>query len=262
MGGLALTHHVELIEMNSELLEGKGSFCLRSKKKTEGYQNKNKWLNQQFEKGLHYIQVLENQKQVGFIEYTDAEYSSRVVHADGYVVIHCLWVSAVGKGYGTQLLKRCLKDAKERGKKGVVVITNDQTSWTPSKDLFLQHQFQHMATALDDFELWVFPFHESVERPYFPDNWQERLTRFPHLTILRSFQCPYVDVATENIQLAAEKLGLQPVLVDLQTREELMEKSPTPYGIFSVVYKGQLIAFHRLTVHSVYKKLQKLMNNS
>ena len=99
----------------------------------------------------------------------------------------------------------------------------------------------------------MFPFHESNERPYFPDNWQERLTRFPHLTILRSFQCPYVDVATENIQLAAEKLGLQPALVDLQTREELMEKITDAIWYFSVVYKGQLISFHRLTVHSVYK---------
>ena len=31
---------VELIEMNGELLEGMGSYCLRSKKKTVGYQNK------------------------------------------------------------------------------------------------------------------------------------------------------------------------------------------------------------------------------
>jgi L-amino acid N-acyltransferase YncA len=159
---------VEMVEMNSESLEGMGSFCLRSKKNSPGYQNKNKWLNQQFEKGLHYIQLLENNKQVGFIEYADAEHSSRVVYADGFVVIHCLWVSAVGKGYGTQLLKKCLDDAKKRGKKGVVVITNDQTSWTPSKDLFLQHQFQQIAAALYDFELLVHPLQEDFELPSFP----------------------------------------------------------------------------------------------
>lgn len=118
MGGLALTQHIELIQMNSELLEGKGSYCLRSKKKTEGYQNKNKWLNQQFEKGLHYIQVLENQKQVGFIEYTDAEYSSRVVHADGYVVIHCLWVSAIGQGLWYTITEEMLKGCQGTWKKG------------------------------------------------------------------------------------------------------------------------------------------------
>lgn len=89
----------------------------KKQEKSEGYKGKNKWLNQQFEKDLRYVQLLEDHKQVGFIEYTDAEYSSRVVHADGYVMIHCLWVSAVGKGYGTQLLKKCMDDAKQRGKK-------------------------------------------------------------------------------------------------------------------------------------------------
>ncbi|WP_338121790.1 hypothetical protein [Lysinibacillus fusiformis] len=79
------------------------------------------------------------------------------------------------------------------------------------------------------------------------------------MTILRSFQCPYVEVATENILAAASKLDISVDLVEIQSRDELMEKSPTPYGIFSVIYKGQLISFHRLTVHSVYKKLQTLL---
>jgi len=241
--------------MDGQLLEGIGSYCLRSKKIGEGYKSKNKWLNQQFEKGLRYIQLLEEQKQVGFIEYTDAEYSSRVVHAEGYIMIHCLWVSAVGKGYGTQLLQKCIDDAKQRGKKGVAVLTNDHTSWTPSKALFLQPQFQLVATAPFDFELLVYPFSGDVELPYFPENWHERLAGYHNLTILRFFQCPYVEVATENILAAASKLDISIDLVEIQSREELMEKSPTPYGIFSVIYKGQLISFHRLTVHSIYKKL-------
>ncbi|WP_446937023.1 GNAT family N-acetyltransferase [Lysinibacillus fusiformis] len=251
--------HIEIVEMDGQLLEGIGSYCLRSKKIGGGYKSKNKWLNQQFEKGLRYIQLLEEQKQVGFIEYTDAEYSSRVVHAEGYIMIHCLWVSAVGKGYGTQLLQKCIDDAKQRGKKGVAVLTNDHTSWTPSKALFLQHQFQLVATAPFDFELLVYPFSGDVELPYFPENWHERLAGYHNLTILRSFQCPYVEVATENILAAASKLDISVDLVEIQSREELMEKSPTPYGIFSVIYKGQLISFHRLTVHSIYKKLQTLL---
>ncbi len=36
-----------------------------------------------------------------------------------------------------------------------------------------------------------------------------------------------------------------------------MEKAPTLYGNFSVVYKGQLLSFRRLTVHTVYKKGEK-----
>ncbi len=65
-----------MVELNCEMLEGIGSYCLRSKKKSTGYINKTSWLNDQFEEGLKYVQLLENQKQVGFIEYTAAEFSS------------------------------------------------------------------------------------------------------------------------------------------------------------------------------------------
>jgi len=249
---------VELIELNNDLLEGIGSYCLRSKKKSSGYLNKNEWLNHRFEEGLKYVQVIDNKKQVGFIEYTEAENSSRVVHANGYLVIHCLWVSEVGKGYGTRLINKCLEDAKKLSKKGVVVITNSNTSWAPSKEIFLKNDFQLIDTAPYDFELLVYPLSTEAEQPYFPNDWEKRLKKFNNLAILRSFQCPYVEIATENIIAGANKLNISVELIDLKDREELMELSPTPYGIFSVIYKGQLLTFHRLTVHSVIKKLREL----
>ncbi|GAB0168018.1 GNAT family N-acetyltransferase [Lysinibacillus sp. CTST325] len=250
--------NVELVECNNELLEGIGSFCLRSKKKSSGYLNKNKWLNNRFEEGLKYVQIIDNKKQVGFIEYIEAENSSRVVHADGYIVIHCLWVSEIGKGYGTRLINKCLEDAKKQAKKGVVVITNSKTSWAPSKDIFLKNDFQLIDTAPYDFELLVYPLSNEAEHPYFPNDWEGRLKKFNNLTILRSFQCPYVEIATENIIAGANTLNSPVELIDLKDREELMELSPTPYGIFSVIYKEQLLTFHRLTVHSVIKKLSEL----
>ncbi|MEY9976521.1 GNAT family N-acetyltransferase [Lysinibacillus sp. RC79] len=249
--------NVEIVEINNELLEGIGSYCLRSKKRSSGYLNKNKWLNNRFEEGLKYVQVIDNKKQVGFIEYTEAEYSSRVVHADGYLVIHCLWVSEVGKGYGTRLINKCIEDAKKQAKKGVVVISNSKTSWAPSKEIFLKNDFQLIDTAPYDFELLVYQLCNEAEHPYFPNDWEDRLKKFNNLTILRSFQCPYVDIATENIIAGANKLNIPVELIDFKDREELMELSPTPYGIFSVIYKGQLLTFHRLTVHSVIKKLRE-----
>ncbi len=75
---------LEFIELNHELLEGMGSYCLRSKKNSKGYRQKNKWLQNSFDEGLKYVQIFKNNKQVGFIEYTAAEYSSRVVYAKGF----------------------------------------------------------------------------------------------------------------------------------------------------------------------------------
>ncbi|MBE4909845.1 GNAT family N-acetyltransferase [Bacillus luteolus] len=249
----------QLIEVDSKTLEGIGSYCLRSKKNSLGYINKNKWLNERFEEGLKYIQLFENKKQVGFIEYSDAAFSSRVVHADDYLVIHCLWVSETGKGYGTKLINKCLIDARENSKKGVVVVTNPETSWTPSKDIFVKNGFKLIDEAPYNFSLLVYQFEDSTSLPFFPSNWDERVNRFDELTILRSFQCPYVEVATENIIEGASRLGIQANIIDLKNREELMELSPTPYGIYSVIFKGKLISFHRLTVHSVIKRLKEIM---
>ena len=250
---------IQLVETNTETLEGTGSYCLKSKKQSLGYINKNKWLNDRFEEGLKYIQLFVNKRQVGFMEYTDAEHSSRVVHASNYIVIHCLWVSQNGKGYGSQLIKKCLEDAESRGKSGVVVVTNAKTSWAPSKEIFLKNDFKLVDCALSDFELLAYSFDDKTETPRFPINWEERLNRFQNLTIIRSFQCPYVEIATENILLAANKLGLTVKIIDFPNREQLMELSPTPYGIFSAIYQGQLISFHRLTAHSVMKRLKQLM---
>jgi hypothetical protein len=128
----------------------------------------------------------------------------------------------------------------------------------PSKEIFLNNDFQLIDTAPYDFELLVYQLSYEAEQPYFPNDWEDRLKKFNNLTILRSFQCPYVEIATENIITGANKLNIPVELIDFKDREELMELSPTPYGIFSVIYKGQLLTFHRLTVHSVIKKLREL----
>jgi N-acetylglutamate synthase-like GNAT family acetyltransferase len=228
-----------MVELDTKILEGMGSFCLRSKKKSLGYINKNKWLNDRFEEGLRYVQIIENNKQVGFFEYTEAEYSSRVVLAKDYLVIHCLWVSETGKGYGTRLINLCLQEARKRSKQGVVVVTNPETSWTPSKDIFLKNDFTLVDTAPYGFELLVLPFETGTALPLFPTNWEERANQFKELTILRSFQCPYIEVATQNILEGANTLGLKVKVIDFQSREELMEQSPTPYmGSFPLFLKG------------------------
>lgn len=250
--------NVQLIELSKQFLEGRGSYCLRSKKDSEGYINKNKWLNDRFEEGLKYVQLFENNKPVGFIEYAEAEFSSRVVYADHYLVIHCLWVSSTGKGYGTTLINKCLEDARRLNKDGVVVITNTDTSWAPSKDVFLKNNFKLIDTTILNFDLLVYKFHEGAATPYFPSDWNERTQKFSSLTILRTFQCPYVDIATQNMLESANQLGIKAEVLDFKDREEMMKLSPTPYGIYSVVYQGQLVTFHRLTIRSGIRRLQEI----
>jgi hypothetical protein len=249
---------IEMVELNEENLEDKGCYCLRSKPNSTGYLNKNKWLLGRFNEGLKYIKILENSKPAGFIEYTPIENSSRVVHGENYLVIHCLWVNITGKGYASKLINKCIQDAKVQNKDGVIVITNPDTSWTPSKEVFIKNHFIEVDRAPYGFELFVKKFRNSPN-PYFPNNWDERLKAYKELTILRTQQCPFVDIATENVVNAANKLGINADIIDINSREELLRLSPTPYGIYGVIYQNKLISYHRLTVHSAMKRLKGLV---
>jgi len=249
---------IEIVELHEENLHDEGCYCLRSKPNSTGYINKNNWLLGRFNEGLKYIKIMENDKPAGFIEYTPIENSLRVVYGENYLVIHCLWVNVSGKGYASKLINKCIQDAKDQNKDGVIVVTNSDTSWTPSKDVFIKNNFIEVDNAPYGFGLLVNRFGNSPH-PYFPNNWEDRLTSFDGLTILRTEQCPFLDIATDNVVKGADKLGIPAEIIDIKSREELLRLSPTPYGVYGVIFKKKLISFHRLTVYSAMKRLKGLI---
>ena len=80
----------EIITVTEQNIETTGFFCYMSKKKSEGYGRKLKWLKDRFGEGMR-IKLLKLPER-GFIEYIPGEHARRAVHADGYLFIHCLWV--------------------------------------------------------------------------------------------------------------------------------------------------------------------------
>ncbi|WP_325048411.1 GNAT family N-acetyltransferase [Paenibacillus sp. CAA11] len=227
--------------------------------KYPGYGNKNRFLTLRLGEELKYIHAKQGKKSLGFIEYIPEEYSWRVLHAPNYLVIHCLWVSETGLGLGTRLIDQCIEDAKRRNKEGVVVVTNNDTSWAPSKDIFVKKGFACVGKAPNSFELYAYKLGSGPD-PYFPNNWAERLARFGQgLTVLVSGQCPYLHIAAENVVKVAKAAGMDPEMIELTTRDQLMELSPTPYGVYGVVFQGELISYHRLTSHSVLKRIKAVL---
>lgn len=59
-----------------------------------------------------------------FIEYIPAENAWNPISAPGYMYIGCLWVSGSfkGHGYSSDLLSQCIKDSKEKEKKGLCTL--------------------------------------------------------------------------------------------------------------------------------------------
>ena len=139
---------VRIVDINEENIDEEELFCKKTKKKFLGYQNKVKWIKERFKEGLKYkllyVKEGNNETSRGMIEYIPGEYNWRGIKADGWMVIHCLWV--VGKhkkkGYGSNLINECIKDAK--GKLGVAVVASDD-SFLVSKDVFLKNGFKIIA---------------------------------------------------------------------------------------------------------------------
>jgi hypothetical protein len=102
---------MEIIDVNKENVAETGFFCNMSKKKSEGYQRKLKWLSKRFTEGLKLKMLDLSQGGRGFIEYLPGEYAWRPVSGNGYMFIHCLWVVGKSKGEGYATPSFCSMNA-------------------------------------------------------------------------------------------------------------------------------------------------------
>lgn len=84
---------------------------------------KKEWLKRRFDEGLIFYRSVERGK--CFIEYIPAENAWVPIQTDGYLYIDCLWVagSMKGHGYSNDLLRECVRDAKEQGRKGLCILS-------------------------------------------------------------------------------------------------------------------------------------------
>jgi len=247
----------QIIEVDASKLDRHGFFCYMSKRKSAGYRQKREWLEKRFAEGLK-IKIIHEVggRDVGFIEYIPGEYAWRAVQAPGYLVIHCLWVVGKGKrkGYGTRLIQACLEDALLQNKHGVVMVCSDG-NWLAGKKLFWHNDFEQVDQAPPSFQLLVHRF-GSAPDPSFPQDWQRRLDNFgAGLTVVRTAQCPYIENAARGTLQIAQELGLTTQVVELKNAREVQETAPSAYGVFAIVYNGQLLSYYYLDRKGLEKRL-------
>jgi L-amino acid N-acyltransferase YncA len=236
-----------IVTVDAENVDQERFFCYKSKPKTEGYRRKLAWLRERFAEGMRIKIVYEGKRSMGFVEYIPGEYAWRVVDAAGYMVVHCLWVVGKGKkkGYGSRLLEECVEDAREAGLCGVAMVTSSG-HWLAGKQLLLKNGFEAVGQAPPTFDLLVKRFGDAP-LPAFPTDWEERLGRFGSgLTVVRSDQCPYIEDVTQIIVGAGAEFDLQTQVVELESCRAVQETAPSAYGVFNVVYNGELVTYHWL----------------
>jgi len=252
---------MNLVDVNQENVSEKGFFCYMSKKKTEGYQRKLRWLKDRFSEGMKLKMLDLEQGGRGFIEYIPGEFAWRAVNAKGYVFIHCIWVAgkSKGKGYGSLLLDECIRDAKEAGMNGVAMVTSER-NWLVKKKFPLRNGFESVAQH-PPFELMVKRFN-GVAPPSLSGDFEKKLKALgKDLTIIRSDQCPYIDAAVKAAFEAGKELGTKTHVVELKSAEDIRRLSPSPYGVFHIVYDGKLLSYHPIGKKDIIENLRHLRNS-
>ncbi len=240
-------HHmarIEIIDTNEDTILDHG-FCGFRDAANEGRKRKTAWLRKRFAEGLKFKVLQVEGLDAGMIEYIPGEHAWRPIEAAGYLVIHCIMIDKrefKGRGYGAMLVEDCVADAKAARMAGVAVVTSSGT-WMASPGVFLRCGFECVDTAPPAFELLAKKLRRGPS-PKFRTGWDGMLREYGSgLTILKSDQCPCIAKCTDDILQACKALGICPRVVELRTGSQA-RKAPSAYGVFNVIFDGQLVAEH------------------
>ena len=240
---------IEIIDTTKDNIRNYG-FCGYSNPENEGHIAKSEWLKKRYEEGLK-LKVLQSESDgsVGMIEYIPGEFAWRAVEADGYMFIHCLMINKSkykGRGYGGELLKHCISDAKKARMHGVAVMTSAGT-WMAGKDLFIANGFELVESFPPRFNLLALRFNKKASLPSFSKPDENLFRKYQQgLTIFWSDQCPFIRKSVSDVCKVAEKAGIKPKLMQLKNCRSA-RKMPNPYGTYCMIYNGSIVADHPIS---------------
>lgn len=233
-----------LITLNKSNIDSEHICCAFSDAKcSEGYQLKKDWLKQEFENG-YVFRRLDARAKV-FMEYGPAEKGWVPIHAPGYLLINCFWVSGQykGRGYGKELLRLALEDAVSQKKKGLVTVVGTKKFHFMSDTKWLLKQgFETVETTPSGFSLLMKKIDLDAENPRYnelvkPDS----IDQVKGLVAYYSNRCPYTEFyVNTSLRETATIKNLPLIIIKFENMKQAQE-SPAPATIFSLFYDGKFI---------------------
>ena len=223
--------------------------------KHETHHLKVKWLEKQFKLGLKIklLNIEQQKRPFGFIEYIPGEHCWRSVDAKGYMFLHCLWTNGKKfqrQGLGTLLLEEAEKDAA--GMNGVAVLASDK-SFMANSEIFKKNGYTIAAESGKE-QLMVKQFKKSP-LPKIND-WESELKKHQDLTFIYSKQCPWVARFIEDVRPVLKQEKLTPRIIELKTPQDA-QNAPSLYGVFNLIYKGRLLADRNISITRFKNILKK-----
>ncbi len=250
---------MEYIKLTHENLEKEHICCAISGNKDVQVISKKAWLKERLDDGLVFLKADVRGK--CFIEYIPGEKAWVPIEADGYMYIDCLWVSGQfkGHGYSSKLLDECIKDSREKGKKGLCILSSKKKMGFLADCKYLKYKgFELSDKAEPYFELWYLPFNEKAEKPKFKAHLKEKCEceNKDGFTVYYTNQCPFTAKYVPILENLAEEQSVPFKAVHVTALAEA-QSVPVPFTTFAMFYGGEFVTHEILSE----KKFLKLVEN-
>ena len=232
---------MEYIKVTKENLAKEHICCAISNNKDIQVSSKKAWLEERFDEGLVFLKSVERGK--CFIEYIPAENAWNPIVADGYMYINCLWVSGSfkGHGYSNDLLNACIEDSKEKGKKGLSILSAAKKKPFLADPKYLAHKGFFVCDEADNgIQLWYLPFTSDAEIPIFKE-----CARHPHVNesgyvLFYTSQCPFNAKYVPIVEKTAKEHNIPFKAIHIENKEQA-RNAPTPITTYSLFYNGEYL---------------------
>ena len=203
---------------------------------------KKEWLKQRLDEGLVFYRSEERGK--CFIEYIPAENAWAPIEAAGYLYINCLWIAGAmkGHGYANDLLEECVRDARERGSKGLCVLSAQGRKREFLADAkFLAHKGFQVADVSDcGISLMYLPLEPDAEPPQFKACAKHPAVPEDGFVLYYTDQCPFTCYWVPRVQEAAKAHGIPFKAIHITDREAA-QNVPAPVTTYALFRDGQFL---------------------
>lgn len=203
---------------------------------------KKEWMKQRLEEGLVFYRSEERGK--CFIEYIPAENAWVPIEADGYIYINCLWIAGAmkGRGYSSDLLNECIRDAEEQGKKGVCILSSEGRKREFLSDpKYLAHKGFAAADASDcGINLMYLPLAPDAAPPRFKECAKHPQTEGEGFVLYYTDQCPFTYYWVPRVQEVAAVHGISLKVIHITSKEEA-QNVPAPVTTYALFRDGKFV---------------------
>ena len=247
---------MKYIRVTKDNLEKEHICCAISNNKDVQVSSKKAWLADRFDEGLVFLKSEERGK--CFIEYIPAENAWVPIEAEGYMYIDCLWVSGSfkGHGYSTDLLNACIEDSKEKGKKGLCILSAAKKKPFLADPKFLDYKGFIVGDEADNgIRLMYLSFDKNTDGPRFRE-----CAKHPHIdengyVLYYTSQCPFNAKYVPVLEQTAKENGIKFRSIHIESREDA-QNAPTPITNYAMFCDGEYITNEQMND----KKFLKLIN--